>query len=207
MSNKVHLFSALSKAGFKVAHIDENSYYGGNEASLSLDELVQWVDTMASSQHPKYTSVSRSAQIPSQTRQYAICLSPSIIPSTGPVISSLVSSGVAKYGTFRLLERVGIYKSGTIQSVPGSKEDVFKGKDISLIEKRRLMRFLQFAAGDFENAKEFEGADKMSFAGLLSDVFSLKDHLQSALVFALAFCFVPTGKPSSQNVQWFLTCS
>ncbi|KAG6890766.1 hypothetical protein C0992_012739 [Termitomyces sp. T32_za158] len=184
--------AALSKAGFRVAHIDENSYYGGNQASLSLDELVQWVDTMSSSQHPKYTSVSRSAQIPSQTKQYSICLSPSIIPSTGPVISSLISSGVAKYGAFRLLERVGVYKSGNIRSVPGSKEDVFKGKDISLIDKRRLMRFLKFAAGDFENEKEFEKADKMSFADFLSDIFSLKDDLHSALVFALAFCFIPT---------------
>ncbi|KAG6873997.1 hypothetical protein C0995_007953 [Termitomyces sp. Mi166 len=184
--------AALSKTGFKVAHIDENSYYGGNEASISLDEFAQWVDTMASSQNPKYTSVSRSAQIPSQTRQYSICLSPSIIPSIGPVISSLVSSGVAKYGGFRLLERVGVYKSGTIKSVPSSKEDVFKGKDISLIDKRRLMRFLKFAAGEFENEKEFEGADKMLFADLLTKVFSLKDDLHSALVFALAFCFTPT---------------
>ncbi|KAG6885790.1 hypothetical protein C0993_009896 [Termitomyces sp. T159_Od127] len=184
--------AALSKAGFKVAHIDENSYYGGNEASLSLDEVVQWADGMASSPYPKYTSVSRSVQIPSQTRQYSICLSPSIIPSSGPIISSLVSSGVAKYGAFRLLERVGVYKSGIIQSVPGSKEDVFKGKDISLIDKRRLMRFLKFAAGDFENEKEYEHADKMSFSGFLSDVFCLKDDLHSALVFALAFCFAPT---------------
>ncbi|KAG5338193.1 hypothetical protein C0989_008010 [Termitomyces sp. Mn162] len=161
--------AALSKTGFKVAHIDENSYYGGNEASISLDELVQWVDTVASSQNPKYTSVSRSARIPSQTRQYSICLSPSIITSIGPVISSLISSGVAKYGGFRLLERVGVYKSGTIKGVPGSKEDVFKDKHISLIDKRRLMRFLKFAAGEFENEKELEGTDNMSFADLLSN--------------------------------------
>ncbi|KAG5724428.1 Rab proteins geranylgeranyltransferase component A [Termitomyces sp. T112] len=184
--------AALSKTGFKVAHIDENSYYGGNEASISLDELVQWVDTVASSQNPKYTSVSRSARIPSQTRQYSICLSPSIITSIGPVISSLISSGVAKYGGFRLLERVGVYKSGTIKGVPGSKEDVFKDKHISLIDKRRLMRFLKFAAGEFENEKELEGTDNMSFADLLSNVFSLKDDLHSALVFALAFCSSPT---------------
>ncbi|KAG6918509.1 hypothetical protein DXG01_013869 [Tephrocybe rancida] len=187
------LAGALAKTGFKVAHIDENPYYGGNEASISLDELAQWVDTMTSSSNPKYTSVMRSAKVPSQTRQYSICLSPSIIPSIGPVIDSLVSSGVAKYGGFRLLERVGVYhSSGVIKNVPGSKEDVFKSKEISLVDKRRLMRFLKFTAGEFESEKEFEGADEMSFAEYLTSVFTLKEDLQSALVFALAFCFDPS---------------
>ncbi|KAG6853708.1 hypothetical protein C0991_002124 [Blastosporella zonata] len=183
---------ALSKTGFKVAHIDESPYYGGGEASISLDELAQWVDAMLLSNNPKYSSVSRSAQIPPQTRQYSICLAPSVIPSIGPVISSLISSGVAKYGGFRLLERVGVYhSSGVVKNVPGSKEDVFKSKEISLVDKRRLMRFLKFTAGDFENQKEFEGADKMTFADYLTNVFALKEDLQSALVFALAFCFSP----------------
>ncbi|KAG6845840.1 hypothetical protein H0H87_002528 [Tephrocybe sp. NHM501043] len=185
--------AALSKSGFKVAHIDENPYYGGNEASISLDELAQWVDSMALSSNPKYTSVSRSPKVPSQTRQYSICISPSIIPSIGPIISSLVSSGVAKYGGFRLLERVGVYhSSGVIKNVPGSKEDVFKSKEISLVDKRRLMRFLKFTAGNFENEKEFEGADKMTFAEYLETVFALKEDLQAALVFALAFSFSPS---------------
>lgn len=34
--------------------------------------------------------------------------------------------------------------------VPGSKEAVFKEKRFGLLEKRRLMKFLLFAAGDFE---------------------------------------------------------
>lgn len=187
--------SALSRAGFKVAHIDENPYYGGSQASLSLDELAQWADTAVSSSNPKYTSVSRSVEIPPQPRRYSVCLSPSVIPSIGPITSSLISSGVARYGGFHLLERVTVYhSSGTIRNVPGTKEDVFKTRDISLVNKRRLMRFLMFAVGDFEDKKELEGAREMPFADFLKTTFSLSDDIQSALVFALAFCFSLSGE-------------
>ncbi|KAF8075934.1 FAD/NAD-P-binding domain-containing protein [Lyophyllum atratum] len=199
--------AALAKAGFKVAHIDENTYYGGAEASLSLDELAQWADAQASSSTSKYTSVSRSSEIPYQSRQYSICLSPSVIPSIGPIISSLVSSGVAKYGGFRLLEHVGVYHpSGLIKNVPGTKEDVFKSKDITLVDKRRLMRFLMFAVGEFEDKKELDGADEMPFADFLKTVFSLKDELHSALVFALAFCFSPSEPtlPALHRIRRYL---
>ena len=44
-----------------------------------------------------------------------------------------------------------------IRRVPGSKEEVFKDKSISLVEKRRLMKFLLFAAGEFENDDILKG--------------------------------------------------
>ncbi len=40
---------------------------------------------------------------------------------------------------------------GFVRKVPGSKEEVFKDKSIGLLDKRRLMKFLMFAAGDFES--------------------------------------------------------
>lgn len=50
-----------------------------------------------------------------------------------------------------MLDSVGIWDNdGSIKKVPGSKEDVFKDKSIGLLDKRRLMKFLMFAAGDFE---------------------------------------------------------
>ncbi|TFK43332.1 GDP dissociation inhibitor-domain-containing protein [Crucibulum laeve] len=183
--------AALSKAGFKVAHLDENPYYGGNEASLSLEELAQWACKHSSSSEPvaRFTSVTRSADIPSYARQYSICLCPSVIPSIGPFISALVASGVSKYTGFRLLESAAVYdSSGTLKNVPGSKEDVFKNKDISLIEKRRLMRFLTFSAGDFEDTKELEGSQQLPFLQFLQEVFSLSEEISSVIAYSLAYC-------------------
>jgi len=37
-------FSALARAGLRVIHIDENEFYGGSCATLSLDELRRWTE-------------------------------------------------------------------------------------------------------------------------------------------------------------------
>ena len=200
--------SALSKAGVKVAHLDNNPYYGGDETSLTLDELARWADSRSTpsensekpssylaAQRAKFTSVSRSPLVPDHPRHYSISLAPSLIPSVGPLISSLVASGVSRYGGYRLLERVGIYSSnGGLQNVPGSKEDVFKST-LSLIEKRRLMRFLVFASGDFEGSKEFQGQEQTPFHEFLQSKFSLTQEIVDAIVYALAFCSSIAGSP------------
>jgi RAB protein geranylgeranyltransferase component A len=183
-----------------VGHVDANRYYGGDEASLSVDELVQWVDDNISEHSPpsRYSHPMRDIKDGlSQSRYYSISLCPSVIPSTGPIISSLISSGVSKYGGFRLVDTVGIYDaaSGTVKSVPGSKEDVFKSKEISLVDKRRIMRFLAFAMGDFEDKQEIEGKKDMPFLDFLKSVFALNDDVSSAIAYALAYCTLPTGKP------------
>ena len=202
--------SALSKAGVKVAHLDHNPYYGGDEANLTLDELARWADDRSESsgnsgtsssyltaQRAKFTSISRSGVIPDHSRHYSISLSPTLIPSVGSFISSLIASGVSRYGGYRLLERVGIYSSnGGLQNVPGSKEDVFKSS-LSLIEKRRLMRFLVFASGDFEGSKELHGHEQTAFPEFLTSQFSLAQEMVDAIAYALAFCSSTTGSPCS----------
>ncbi|KAH9040584.1 FAD/NAD-P-binding domain-containing protein [Lactarius hengduanensis] len=173
--------AALSKAGVKVAHLDHNPYYGGDEASLTLDELARWADVRSESsensgksssyltaQRTKFTSISRSGVIPDHSRHYSISLSPSLIPSVGPLISSLIASGVSRY-----------CNSG-LQNVPGSKEDVFKST-LSLIEKRRLMRFLVFASGDFEESKELQGHEQTAFPEFLTSQFSLSSGNDATL--------------------------
>ncbi|KAK7053847.1 GDP dissociation inhibitor-domain-containing protein [Favolaschia claudopus] len=180
--------ASLSKAGFKVAHIDHNPYYGALDASLSFEELVQWQNTQTTA----FSSFSRSGDTLAQSRAFSISLAPSLIPSTGPLIDALIASGVARYGGFRMIERVCVYDpSGTVKLVPGSKEDVFKNKEISLLDKRRLMRFLMFAAGDFEDKKELEGHADTPFPEYLKTVFSLTGDMINAIVYALAYCLSP----------------
>lgn len=198
--------SALAKAGFKIAHIDHNQYYGGDEASLSLDELAEWAQLRSASstddqpgeylikQRARFTSISCSSSVPERPRQYAVSLAPTLIPSVGPHIDSLIASGVSRYGGFKLLEKVAVYdRPGYVQKVPGSKEDVFKSKVLSLVDKRRLMRFLLFAAGDFEGKQELQGKENVSFVQFLRETFSLDNRTASAIAYALAFC------PSAQG--------
>lgn len=105
-----------------------------------------------------------------------------------------MASGVSKYSGFRLVDCVSVYESsGRVSNVPGSKEDIFKNKDISLIEKRRLMRFLTFAIGEFESSKELEGKQEIPFVEFLQNTFSLNGTLSSIIAYALAFSPSKTG--------------
>jgi len=200
--------SALSKAGVKVAHLDNNPYYGGDEASLNLDELSRWAESRSTTsenseklssyfvaQRAKFASVTRSPIVPDHSRHYSISLAPSLILSVCPFISSLIASGVSRYGGYRLLERVGIYSSSNgLRNVPGSKEDVFKSS-LTLIEKRRLMRFLVFASGEFEGSNELQGHEQTPFPEFLQTKFFLIQDMVDAIVYALAFCSSSTGSP------------
>lgn len=156
--------AALAKAGKTVLHLDPNEYYGGEQASLTLDELIDWSTKHleSSSGAVSYTHASTSALTPAlqnDRRRYALSLFPAILPSRGPLIDVLISSGVSKYVSFKLLDSVNIWDEGCAgaRKVPGSKEEIFKDKSVSLMDKRKLMKFFMFAAGEFEHSDILRG--------------------------------------------------
>lgn len=170
--------------------VDPNPFYGGDEASLSLQELQQWARNRAS---PKFelspfSSITTEGTPPARSQAYAVSLAPSIVPAQSVFVKCLVDSGVAKYGSFKLLDSLYSCHSGRLKQVPRSKVDVFKSKEISLVDKRKLMRFLQFAAGDYERTQELTGNENMPFLDLLTDVFHLNEDLSLDVAFALALC-------------------
>lgn len=200
--------SALAKAGLKVVHIDPNPYYGADEATLTLDELVQWAETRSASptEEPiRYRVDHLSPDRPSHPKQYSISLSPSIIPSVGPFISSVISSGVARYGSYKLLGPIAIYRNGKFQSVPQSKESIFQDRSIPLVEKRRLMRFLVFASGEFEKSPELEGKEDTSFDHFLRESFSLSEEISQVIMFSLASCNFSGGETTRSTFRSLLT--
>ncbi|TEB35485.1 hypothetical protein FA13DRAFT_1728294 [Coprinellus micaceus] len=136
-----------------------------------------------------FESYSGSSEAIPYSRQYSICLRPSVIPALGPLITGLIASGVARYSGFKLLDSVNVYtKDGTVKSVPGSKEAVFNAKDISLIEKRRLMRFLTFAASEFEDKPEIQGKEGHPVKDFLKSTYQLSDDTITVIVYSLAHC-------------------
>lgn len=133
--------------------------------------------------------------MPAHSRQFGLSLCPTIIPSIGPLIDSLVASGVSRYGGFKLLEQVALYESpGVVKPVPGSKEDIFKDTSLSLLHKRRLMRFLMFAGGEFEDKPELQGNEDTPFPDFLKNKFSLDDAAIQAIAYALSFCVSASGE-------------
>ncbi|KAI9209856.1 GDP dissociation inhibitor [Polychytrium aggregatum] len=80
----------------------------------------------------------------SNHRRFNIELSPKAILSSGPVVELLISSGVGRYLEFKALEEVYIF-DGVLEQMPGAKEDIFSNDKVSLLDKRRLMKFLTMA--------------------------------------------------------------
>ena len=190
--------SALSKAGIKVLHVDSSAEYGGRDASLSLKDLVEFAARPPAQLH--ISKLSNPIRIPEyllpRSRDYAISLSPSVLPATGPLITALVQSGVARYGAFKLLDAIGIYGTdGTVETIPASKEDVFKSKALSLVEKRKLMKFLMFASGEFDASDVLRGKEGVAFSEFLrGPEFGLSAELASAVAYALAHCSAEIGE-------------
>jgi Rab proteins geranylgeranyltransferase component A len=191
--------------------LDSNPYYGDNEASLTLDEYADWT-RQTSSEFTSFSPPSSDKDILPNSRQYSISLSPSVIPATGPLISSLIGSGVSRYGGFRLVEQVAVCDlNGKVKTVPGSKEDVFKDKSISLLDKRRLMRFLVFASaeGDLADKEELRGKGDMPFIEFLKTTFSLNPEISETIAYAMSFCILPSDEtlPALHRLRRYLRSS
>ncbi|KAF9518422.1 hypothetical protein BS47DRAFT_1325426 [Hydnum rufescens UP504] len=194
--------AALSNAGYKVLHLDLNGYYGSHSASLTLKDLLDWANHAPSIYKSPYASLTYhfpSSSDPSvapidllsASRNYSLSLSPALIPSTGELVGALVQSGVSRYSGFRLLQGLGLYapdnSSDTpIRLVPATKEDVFKDKDMSLVAKRKLMKFLQFATGKFEESEDVQNQGQTAIRAYLQEVYSLSPTASQAIIYATA---------------------
>ena len=56
------------------------------------------------------------------------------------------------------------------------------------------MRFLQFAASDFETKSELQDlSPDASFEEFLKEKFSIDEEMSEAILYALAFCVKPDG--------------
>ncbi|WWC96996.1 hypothetical protein V866_003873 [Kwoniella sp. B9012] len=195
--------ASLAKAGKSVLHLDPNEYYGGEQASLTLDELVEWSNSQSSSAsssssswNVKYSSTSTTPldeRLQNDRRRYALSLFSAILPSRGDLIDTLISSDVSKYVSFRILDSISLYTSeGEFKKVPGSKEEIFKDKTISLMDKRKLMKFLLFAASDFEESEILKGKENQPLIQFLQTSFSLPTPLSESIIYAISHCSSPS---------------
>lgn len=124
---------------------------------------MQWVDGIqpSSSRYSQasfeFPSTRFQEQLSKVARQYALSVFPTILPARGDLIDLLIEEDVGKYVNFRLVDGVAIYQpsreeehelSGRWKRVPAGKDQIFKDSSLSLLEKRRLMKFIMFASSE-----------------------------------------------------------
>ena len=129
------LSGLMSQLGHKVLHIDKNSYYGAECASLNLEQL--------------YTKFNQSvSSIPAtlgKSRDYCIDLTPKFIMACGSLVKILLKTRVTKYLEFRSVDSNYILSSDKkIYKVPATSTEALNSSLLGLFQKRRFRNFLQW---------------------------------------------------------------
>ncbi|OWZ00533.1 Rab proteins geranylgeranyltransferase component A [Phytophthora megakarya] len=95
-----------------------------------------------------------------QSSSFSIDVNPRLMLSSEQLVETLITSGVGRYLEFAAIERTYVHfqpsasgakteegvEPDTVWEVPCSKKDVFQSKLLGMVEKRQLMKFLQFVA-------------------------------------------------------------
>jgi len=117
-----------------VLFLDRNSFYGGDGASLRLDDLFE---LGADSETPCEEFLGRSAS-------YSIDLSPKLIMAKGQLVELLKETDVAEYLDFQKVDGSFVYKDpNNVAKVPATSVEAAKTPLVSMFQKRKLRKFIQ----------------------------------------------------------------
>jgi len=153
------LSGLLSVDGLKVLHMDRNTYYGGDSASLNLETLYE-----------KYRPGQKPPGTPQESRAYNVDLIPKFIMATGILVKMLIHTDVTRYLDFRSVAGSYVYTGGKIYKVPATDTEALKSPLLGLLEKRRAKKFFVFV-------QEYNIADAATHQGVspntpMSEVFT-----------------------------------
>jgi len=169
----------LSIEGKKVLHVDRNPYYGGECASLNLDQLFEKFRPGTAA--PKDSSWGRS-------RDYCVDLCPKFLMACGNLVKVLLHTQVTKYLSFKSVAGSFVYQAGKIHKVPSTPSEALSSGLLGLFQKRRFRTFLQFASNyEEKDVKTHDGLnlDKMTTKALF-EYFKLEDTTQQFTGHAIA---------------------
>jgi Rab GDP dissociation inhibitor len=140
------LSGVLSVEGKKVLHMDRNNFYGGESASLNLNQLYE-----------KFKKGTPDASH-GASRDYNVDLIPKFIMSVGQLVSILVKTQVTRYLDFKSVDGSYVYHGGNLCKVPTTTSEALGSSLMGFLEKRRCAKFLEYV-GNWEegNPKTHQG--------------------------------------------------
>lgn len=163
----------LSIGGKKVLHIDLGSCYGGALSNYNLKNFVEYVDTWQDKRNsnPFYRgSCLRDFQtidkldlhpdlVKSESRNFSLDLIPKVIFSKSKSVNYCLDSGVSFYLEFQNIINNFIFLKDRFMKIPFSKSEVFMNNDLSLGEKRNLVKIINHSLHFYDKygEKEEEG--------------------------------------------------
>jgi len=173
------LSGVLSVEGKKVLHMDRNNYYGGESASLSLNQLYE-----------KFNKGTPNPNL-GASREYNADLIPKFIMSCGQLVSILVKTDVTRYLEFKSVDGSYVLHSDKLYKVPSTTSEALSSSLMGLLEKRRCGKFLEYV-GNWEesNPKTHDGMNpRTTTAKQVFDHFGLKPDTIDFIGHAMALYY------------------
>ncbi|KAM3662754.1 rab proteins geranylgeranyltransferase component A 1 [Ammospiza maritima maritima] len=133
-------------------------------------------------QEPKKITYS---QIVREGRRFNIDLVSKLLYSRGLLIDLLIKSNVSRYAEFKNATRVLAFREGKVQQVPCSRADVFNSRQLTMVEKRMLMKFLTFCLDYEQHPEEYQEHESSTFAEFLQ-TRKLTPSLQHFILHSIA---------------------
>eukprot|EP01006_Ploeotia_vitrea_P001797 TRINITY_DN105661_c0_g1_i1.p1 TRINITY_DN105661_c0_g1~~TRINITY_DN105661_c0_g1_i1.p1 ORF type:complete len:447 (+),score=279.75 TRINITY_DN105661_c0_g1_i1:140-1480(+) len=123
----------LSVDGKKVLTMDKNSFYGGESASLNLEQLYQ-----------RFRPEEEIPKELGRTRDYNVDLCSKLIMACGNLVKILLRTKVTRYLEFRSVNGSFVRKDGSNYKVPASASEAMSSSLMGFFEKRRFKNFMQY---------------------------------------------------------------
>mmetsp|Transcript_33812 Transcript_33812/g.61051 ORF Transcript_33812/g.61051 Transcript_33812/m.61051 type:complete len:446 (-) Transcript_33812:437-1774(-) len=167
----------LSVDKYKVLHMDRNNYYGGESASLSLNQLFE-----------RFRPGQKPPASLGPSRDYNVDMVPKFMMANGQLVRVLLHTDVVKYLEFKAVDGSFVLNKGKIHKVPATDMEALKSPLMGIFEKRRARNFFLFVQEyDEKNPKTYKGYDlnRMSMADLYKQ-FDLSEETIDFIGHALA---------------------
>ncbi|NXD84835.1 RAE1 geranylgeranyltransferase, partial [Halcyon senegalensis] len=133
------------------------------ESTLELGK-TEAVPSEISAPEPKKITYS---QIVREGRRFNIDLVSKLLYSRGLLIDLLIKSNVSRYAEFKNATRILAFREGKVEQVPCSRADVFNSRQLTMVEKRMLMKFLTFCLDYEQHPDEYQDYENSTFAQFL----------------------------------------
>ncbi|POI23366.1 hypothetical protein CIB84_012888, partial [Bambusicola thoracicus] len=108
-----------------------------------------------------------------------------LLYSRGLLIELLIKSNVSRYAEFKNATRILAFREGKVEQVPCSRADVFNSRQLAMVEKRMLMKFLTFCLEYEQHPDEYQDYKNSTFAQFLK-TRKLTPSLQHFILHSIA---------------------
>ncbi|KAG8342651.1 putative GDP dissociation inhibitor [Trypanosoma vivax] len=161
------LSGLLSVNGYKVLHVDRNPYYGGETASLNLQQLYE-----------KFGKGTPPQEL-GKSHLYNVDLIPKVLMCAGELVKILRATVIDRYNMeFMLIDNSFVLKDGKISKVPATEKEALMSPLMGFFEKRKAAKLFQFmGAYNPKDSKTHKGYDlgSMTMAQLFKE-YGLDDN-------------------------------